>query len=119
MYDALIIILSRVSSAHNRDPVTHNRCMPTALNKPIIINLPYGLHARRDFKDALDGQVLESLKGKVEFSQLEQQTLRYVLAYPTVYVVYSRKSSAHSERREYTAYVGETNDIIPSPSAST
>lgn len=37
--------------------------------------------------------------------------LRYVLAYPTVYVVYSGKTNRYSMKNEYTVYVGETNDI--------
>ncbi|MDF7663553.1 DUF2075 domain-containing protein [Bifidobacterium sp. ESL0763] len=37
---------------------------------------------------------------------------KFVLEYPTVYVVYADKKNRHKHKPEYTVYIGETNDII-------
>ncbi|WP_240541839.1 DUF2075 domain-containing protein [Bifidobacterium simiarum] len=78
---------------------------------PIIINLPYGRYDKEDFEWAVD-KTLDSWAGnRGDYSEMERAMLRYVLAYPTVYVVYSRKINPYSSKNEYTVYVGETNDI--------
>ncbi|KAB7788365.1 DUF2075 domain-containing protein [Bifidobacterium cebidarum] len=79
--------------------------------EPIIVNLPYGKYGKADFEKALS----EAEKGNgaskaAKDSELEN-TMLYLLSYPTVYIVYSGTRNRYSAKNEYTAYVGETNDI--------
>lgn len=52
------------------------------------------------------------------FLQQQPERMHYVLGYPTVYVVSTNPEdeavsrNKHTGKREYTAYVGETNDIV-------
>ncbi|MBT1176516.1 DUF2075 domain-containing protein [Bifidobacterium callimiconis] len=81
--------------------------------RPMIVDLPYGKHEKEDFRAALVKR-MQDLYGD-GYSELDvalMQYLHYVLDYPTVYVVYSGKHNQHSGKPEYTAYVGETNNII-------
>lgn len=58
---------------------------------PIIINLPYGQYEQKDFKKAVDEIIERRVDNRTDFSAVERLTLQYLLAYPTVYVVYSGK----------------------------
>lgn len=91
--------------------------------EPIVINLPYGKHSFRDFAEAYgiayNGSDPESDAGRgmtyLEWETLDftrKSALKYVIDYPTVYVVYSNAENRYSKCAEYTAYIGETNDII-------
>ncbi|MBT1175291.1 DUF2075 domain-containing protein [Bifidobacterium sp. LC6] len=79
--------------------------------KPIIVKLPYGRYGKADFEKALNetkGGI--SARKLVKDSELEN-TMLYLLAYPTVYIVCSETRNRYSAKNEYTAYVGETNNI--------
>lgn len=81
--------------------------------RPMIVDLPYGQHEKEDFRSALIAKMRERYGD--EYSELDVaflQYLHYVLDYPTVYVVYSEAQNRYSGKPEYTAYVGETNNII-------
>ncbi|MBT1181843.1 DUF2075 domain-containing protein [Bifidobacterium sp. CP2] len=83
--------------------------------KPIIINLPYGDNSKEAFEQALERRLPADEEGTDKTSPLYDGTLpllKYVVAYPTVYVVYANKLNRYSHKSEYTAYIGETNDII-------
>ncbi|WP_240540864.1 DUF2075 domain-containing protein [Bifidobacterium vespertilionis] len=98
--------------------------MSTADDDPVILNLPYGKHEFRDFATAYmilnrgeadsesdAGHGMTYLEWELlSFSQ--KSDLKYVIDYPTVYVVYSDGSRRRTGEVEYTAYVGETNDIM-------
>ena len=77
--------------------------------RPIVINVPYGDYSHDDFERALLDAEKSQQSGE---SELNRALLRFVIHYPTVYVVYSGSTNRHSKRREYTVYVGETNDIV-------
>lgn len=91
--------------------------------EPIVINLPYGKHSFKDFAEAYAmtyGEADPESNAGGGMTYLEWETLdfiwkpalKYVIDYPTVYVVYFDGRNRHSQRIEYTAYIGETNDII-------
>lgn len=61
------------------------------MESPIIYDLAYNGKALKEFKDNF----------------MEAKDSKYVLSYPTVYIVNDR-----DEHHSYTVYVGETNDII-------
>lgn len=86
---------------------------------PKIINLPYGHYERNDFEHALRASMEPTMSKWPQAAQndstLEQalkNELQYLVDYPTVYIVYSNKKNHHSQKIEYTVYVGETNDIV-------
>lgn len=89
----------------------HNMTMNSESLAPFVINLPYGQYSREAFEKAFDESLEKQMGRSVNDSELEHFMLRYVLAYPTVYVVYSGKTNRYSMKNEYTVYVGETNDI--------
>ena len=83
--------------------------MSIELSNPIIIKLPYGNYEEADFEVAVNKVVQQrQMHARVDRSEL-QSAMFYVLSYPTVYIVYA--DNQHSNRNEYTVYVGETNDI--------
>lgn len=85
--------------------------MSIELSNPIIIKLPYGNYEEADFEVAVNKVVQRRpMHAHVDRSEL-QNAMLYVLSYPTVYIVYADKWNRHSNKNEYTVYVGETNDI--------
>jgi uncharacterized protein len=83
------------------------------VQEPIIVKLPYKQYMPEDFMNS------EIIHRKNAVSPVEDWLLRssprlnkYVLDYPTVYVVYADKNSESKQSPEYTVYVGETNDIV-------
>lgn len=94
--------------------------MGNDVQEPIIVKLPYGESDSEDFKAATvlhknseDSSVVEGT-----FLQQKPELIHLVLGYPTVYVVSSNPKddavsrNKHTGKLEYTAYVGETNDIV-------
>ena len=80
----------------------------TSVPKPIIVNLPYADLRSEDLKQLLERQLCN---GKAASSPLELATMRYLLNYPVVYVVNTDDCNVHTGHKEYTVYVGETNNI--------
>lgn len=83
----------------------HNMIMNSESLAPFVINLPYGQYSREAFEKAFDESLEKQMGRSVNDSDLEHFMLRYVLAYPTVYVVYSGKTNRYSMKNEYTVYV--------------
>lgn len=76
---------------------------------PAIISLEFSKYRESDFVEAVANQ--KNLV-TVPKSSLENETLRYILRYPTVYVVAANDRNQHSQRIEHTVYIGETNSIV-------
>jgi hypothetical protein len=76
--------------------------------EPAIISLELAKYKESDFIEAVNGQnkYVQSARGT-----LETETLRYILRYPTVYVVATNDKNKYSLKPEHTVYVGETNSI--------
>lgn len=87
--------------------------MGKVITRPIIVDLPYGENDEAAFRKALARRYPTHVLRPGKESSLEPvaMMLRYVIAYPTVYVVYSGRTDKYSHRCKYVAYVGETNDI--------
>ena len=65
----------------------HNMIMNSESLAPFVINLPYGQYSREAFEKAFDESLEKQMGRSVNDSDLEHFMLRYVLAYPTVYVL--------------------------------
>lgn len=76
---------------------------------PTIISLEFSKYRESDFVEAVANR--KSLV-KAPKTPLENETLRYILRYPTVYVVAANDRNRYSQRLEHTVYIGETNSIV-------
>ncbi|BDR52624.1 hypothetical protein KIM372_05310 [Bombiscardovia nodaiensis] len=88
----------------------------------VIIDLPYARHNPKDFEEAIESEarsmsrdnenVLMSVSSDSTFEQQLARNIRYILHYPTVYIVhYKYPANKYSKKSQYTVYVGETNSI--------
>ena len=85
----------------------HNGVMNQIVPRPIVIKVPYADLRAPQMQERLERQLAKVAASE---SALERFS-NYILDFPVVYVVNADDVNKYTGRKEYTVYVGETNNI--------